>query len=173
MGGQLSINARDDRGAYTHALHRSFFPLGPFRHSGLWVALQLAQLTMPTGGLPGVRLLLPLPYWSLLLFLRPDLGGGTASLVGDGGCCSSGSEGPEAGYCMALGLGMEGPTGETGEPVSKYDECHWWWDGWGGAEAENDEERMLLTGVPFGRELGAHCAYWLELDSMLTHALGG
>lgn len=27
------------RGAY--ALHKSFFPLGPFLHSGLWVTLQL------------------------------------------------------------------------------------------------------------------------------------
>ena len=33
---------------------------------------------------------------------------------------------------------------------------------------------MLLTGAPFGSELGAHCAYWLvEVESMLIQERGG
>ena len=41
----------------THALHKSFFPLGPFLHSGLCVTLQLVHFMIPTGGCP---MLLPL-----------------------------------------------------------------------------------------------------------------
>ena len=32
---------------------------------------------------------------------------------------------------------------------------------------------MLLTGAPFGSELGAHCAYWLESESMFIQLWGG
>ena len=39
----------------TYAMHKSFLPLGPFLHSGLWVTLQLAHLPTPLGGLPVPR----------------------------------------------------------------------------------------------------------------------
>ena len=37
-------------------MHKSFLPLGPFLHSGLWVTPQLLHFGTPTGGLPA-----PLP----------------------------------------------------------------------------------------------------------------
>lgn len=40
----------------TYALQRSFLPEGPFRHSGLNVALQLEHIVMPAGGIPRVPL---------------------------------------------------------------------------------------------------------------------
>lgn len=39
----------------TYALHNSFLPLGPFRHSGLEVALQLEHFCTPVGLLPAAR----------------------------------------------------------------------------------------------------------------------
>lgn len=66
----------------THALQSSFLPLGPFRHSGLEVALQLEHFWTPMGLFPAARIG---PVWSLPeagLILR--LGGGTTSDVGDG-----------------------------------------------------------------------------------------
>lgn len=38
-----------------HALHRSFCPLSPLRHSALSVVPQLAQHEMPLGGFPPFR----------------------------------------------------------------------------------------------------------------------
>lgn len=43
----------------TYALHNSFFPFGPFRHSGLCVTLQLAHRMIPAGGLPAFLVELP------------------------------------------------------------------------------------------------------------------
>lgn len=56
------------------------------------------------------------------------------------------------------GLGAEGPSGETGESVSMYEvgcDDHWCCGADDGGGAEYDDERKLLTGAPFGRELGA------------------
>ena len=65
---------------------------------------------------------------------------------------------------MLFGLGADGPTdGDTGDPPSRYEggcDDQWCCGGAGGGGAEYDDERILLTGAPFGSELGAHCPYW-------------
>lgn len=65
--------------ANTHALQSSFFPLGPFLHSGLDVVLQLVHFWMPMGLFPALLAL------TLFESLDPDsdgltrrLGGGTS-----------------------------------------------------------------------------------------------
>ena len=54
----LKIDVRQGRiiQVVTYALHNSFLPLGPFRHSGLEVALQLEHFCTPVGLLPAARL---------------------------------------------------------------------------------------------------------------------
>jgi len=78
-----SFLARDLAYRSPQALQRSFFPLGPFLHSGLVVTLQLEQRDMPAGGFPEAR---PLPAECSLtlpggLERREPRGGGTVSIV--------------------------------------------------------------------------------------------
>ena len=101
----------------THALHKSFLPLGPLRHSGLEVTPQLVHFGTPTGGLP---VPLPAPFMvnesfvDLRLPAREEAG--TTSSWGTG-------DPPLAGV-VAGGVPLYGtPAGGKGYPAfdSMYD----------------------------------------------------
>jgi hypothetical protein len=71
-----------DRGV-TYALQSSFFPLGPFLHSGLLVVLQLEHATSPAGRFAELR-----PVEACSPFAEVGLsflfgGGTTLSVVGE------------------------------------------------------------------------------------------